>query len=144
MKVSRSALLPHSAMQMYEIVADVEQYPKFLNWCEQAEVLARDEDEIVARLKISYGKLKVGFTTRNQNVQGESIQLNLVEGPFSNFQGNWYFQPLGESACKVSIEMKFDFDRSLTPTIFAKVFEKIMNMQLDAFQKRARQLHGGS
>lgn len=144
MKVSRSALLPYSAMQMFEIVADVEQYPAFLNWCEQAQILGQSDNEIVARLKISYGKLKVAFTTRNQNIVGESIRLNLEEGPFSNFQGTWQFQALGESACKVSIEMNFDFDRSLTPNIFAKVFEKIMNMQLDAFQKRARQLHGAN
>lgn len=142
MKISRSALLPYSAMQMFDIVADVERYPSFLNWCEAVELLHENNNEIVAKLAIAFGKLKVQFTTRNLNTPGESIDLSLVEGPFSKFNGRWRFLALSDAACKVSIEMDFGFDNTLAPKLITNAFEKAMNAQLDAFQKRAHQLHG--
>jgi ribosome-associated toxin RatA of RatAB toxin-antitoxin module len=142
MQVSRSALLPYSAMQMYDVVANIEDYPNFLGWCEDVSVMDREELEVVAKLKIAYGKLRFQFTTKNRNIPGESITLCLVDGPFSEFHGKWVFKPLAESACKVSIDMDFSFDTRMVPGMFGKVFEKIVATQLDAFQKRAKELYG--
>ena len=142
MNVSRSSLLPYSASQMYEIVADIRAYPDFLNWCEAIEIIDEQELEVIAKLKISYSKLNIQFTTRNQNIPNERIIMNLVDGPFSSLEGVWLFKKLNSDACKVSIDMQFDFDRSVVPSIFTKVFEKIISMQLDAFQKRAQNIYG--
>ena len=49
-RLQRSALLPFAARQMYALVNDVERYPEFLPWCENAEILVRKDDEMVARL----------------------------------------------------------------------------------------------
>ena len=142
MKVSRSALLPYSASQMYEIVADIRAYPDFLNWCEAIEIVDEQEFEVIAKLKISYSKLNIQFTTKNQNIPNERIIMNLVDGPFSSLEGVWVFKKLNSDACKVSIDMQFDFDRSVVPNIFTKIFEKIISMQLDAFQQRAKKIYG--
>ncbi|MFT7526090.1 MAG: ribosome-associated toxin RatA of RatAB toxin-antitoxin module [Arenicella sp.] len=144
MKISRSALLAYSAQQMYKIVADVQQYPDFLNWCDEVTVLDEQENTVTARMHIAYSKLNIRFTTRNQNTPTDSIAMSLVDGPFSNFDGLWQFKQLGDSASKVSIEMNFNFDNSLAPNILGKVFEKVISMQLESFQKRAQQLHGKS
>lgn len=144
MKVSRSALLPYSAIQMYGVVADVGAYPEFLNWCEGAEIVSAKDNELIAKLKISYKKLRFQFTTSNLNTPGESIELKLVDGPFSNLHGIWVFKSLGQGASKVSIEMDFNLDTKLVPGVIGKVFEKIVSSQLDAFQLRAQQLYGVS
>jgi ribosome-associated toxin RatA of RatAB toxin-antitoxin module len=144
MKISRSALLAYSAQQMYEIVADVQQYPDFLNWCDEVTVLGEQENIVTARMHIAYSKLNIRFTTRNQNTPTDSIAMSLVDGPFSSFDGLWQFKQLGDCASKVSIEMNFNFDNSLAPNILGKVFEKVISMQLESFQKRAQQLHGKS
>ena len=144
MKVERSALLPYSALQMYDIVADIEAYPTFLNWCNTATVIGRAGNVVTARLSIAYSKLNMSFTTRNENAAGESIALRLVDGPFTHLAGVWTFKRLNESACKVSLEMEFHFERSAFSGIFSKAFEKIITKQLDAFQQRAEQLHGAA
>ena len=144
MKISRSALLSYSAQQMYEIVADVQRYPDFLNWCDEVTVLDEQENSVTARMHIAYSKLNIRFTTRNQNTPNDSIAMSLVDGPFSDLDGLWQFKQLGDCASKVSIEMTFNFDNSLAPNIFGKVFEKVISMQLESFQKRAQQLHGKS
>ena len=67
MKISRSALLPYSAEQMYQIVADIRSYPEFLNWCKETEIIEEMGQEVVAKMVIAYTKLNLAFTTRNNN-----------------------------------------------------------------------------
>lgn len=144
MKVSRSALLPYSAVKMYDVVADIRSYPGFLNWCDNMNILSETEDEVIAKLMISYGKLDFSFTTRNKTIKNKSIEMNLVDGPFSSLTGVWTILPLSEDACKVSLEMDFMFDNPITHKLFGRVFQKVISTQLDAFQKRAEQLYGQS
>ncbi len=144
MKVSRSALLPYSAANMYDVIADVRSYPSFLNWCNGMEILEESSEEVVAKLLISYGKLNFSFTTKNAMTKKESITMNLVDGPFSSLEGQWLIQALSGEASKVSLEMDFLFDSALTQKLFGRVFQNVISAQLDAFQKRADQLYGVS
>ena len=142
MKVSRSSLLPYSAAKMYDVVADVRSYPGFLNWCDNMQIISETADEVVAKLMISYGKLNFSFTTRNKMVKDKSVEMSLVDGPFSELDGQWTILALNENASKVSLEIDFMFDNPITHKVFGKVFHKIISAQLDAFQKRAELLYG--
>jgi len=142
MNVSRSALLPYNVRQMYDVIADVKSYPAFLNWCNGMDVISESDQEIVAKLLISYGKLNFSFTTRNVMVENHSVAMSLVEGPFSSLNGQWSLQQLDKSACKVSLEMDFNFENAITQKLFGRVFQSVIAAQLDAFQKRAEQLYG--
>lgn len=142
MKVSRSSLLPYSAEKMYDVVADVRSYPGFLKWCDSMQIISETPEEVVAKLIISYGKLDFSFTTCNKMVKNETIQMSLVDGPFSRLNGVWTILKLDDDASKVSLEMEFAFDNPITQKLFGRVFQKIISAQLDAFQKRAQQLYG--
>ena len=144
MKVSRSALLPYSAHEMYDVVADVRSYPGFLPWCENMEIISESTEEVVAKLLISYGKLDISLTTKNKMKKDQSIQMSLVDGPFSNLVGEWLIQRLDDNACKVSLEMDFMFDNPVAHKLFGRVFQNVISAQLEAFQKRAQQLYGAS
>ncbi|RBP48316.1 type II toxin-antitoxin system RatA family toxin [Arenicella xantha] len=142
MKVSRSALLPYSAAQMFDVIADVRSYPAFLNWCDGMEILDESHEEVVAKLVIAYSKLKFSFTTRNLMQRHESVAMTLVKGPFSNLQGEWLITTLNDTACKVSLDMEFEFESTLTQKVFGGVFQSVIAAQLDAFHNRAKQLYG--
>jgi len=144
MKVSRSTLLPYSAEKMFDVVADIRSYPGFLKWCDDMQIISENAEEVVAKLMISYAKLNFSFTTRNKMKKNESITMNLVDGPFSSLTGQWTIQALSDEACKVSLEMDFMFDSKITDKLFGRVFENIINDQIDAFQKRAAQLYGSN
>lgn len=141
MNVSRSSLLPYSGQQMYDVIADVRAYPVFLNWCSGTEIHSESGEEVVAKLLISYGKLNFSFTTRNMMIASKSININLVDGPFASLGGQWQIKELGQSACKVSLEMDFNFESAITQTLFGRVFQNVIAAQLDAFQKRAEHLY---
>ena len=141
MNVQRSALLPYSAAQIYAVIKDVRSYPEFLNWCSAATVHEEHAHSQVAELTISYGKLHFSFSTENTLVEDQSLSMQLVSGPFKDLNGEWQIQALGESACKVTLQMNFTFDNPITHRLFAKVFQKVVTAQVDSFQKRAEVIY---
>ena len=144
MNVSRSSLLPYNAKQMYAVIADVRSYPVFLNWCSDSELVSQVGNEVVAKLLISFGRLKFSFVTKNLMVENESVNISLVDGPFSALSGQWLLEELSESACKVAFDMNFDFDSIIKQKLFGRVFQSVISAQLEAFQQRAEDLYGPS
>src|SRR5512138_87784 len=108
-RVARSAIVPHSAARLYALVEDVESYPRFLPWCIGAEVKSRSPGSTLATLTVGMRGIRQSLTTQNTNHAPETIDMQLVEGPFRRFAAGWRFQPLGEDACKVEFSMEFEF-----------------------------------
>ncbi len=139
--VERSALVPYSAQQMYQLVNDVESYPEFLPWCSGGSVLEDSESVRVARVDISKGPIKQHFTTRNELTDGEEIKLSLVEGPFSQLQGQWSFAAIGDSGCRVTFNTQFSFSSRIIEKTVGPVFNEICTRLVDAFVDRAKQVY---
>lgn len=142
-KVSRSALVPYSAAQMYALVKDVESYPSFLPWCNDAEVHIRGEDFIEASLELHRGPVSKRFRTRNQLLENESLGIELVGGPFRHMSGGWIFQQLGDAGSKVTLDLEFQFESRATDVIFGRFFEHTCNSLVDSFTQRAAQMYAG-
>lgn len=140
--VDRSALVRYSANQMFDLVNDIESYPQFLPWCRSARVLSRQEDEIRATIEIARGRVRKSFTTRNCLNPPETIELQLVEGPFSHMHGLWHFQDLRDDACKVSLKLEFEFANALLRAAIGPVFNRIADSLVDSFCRRAEQVYG--
>jgi ribosome-associated toxin RatA of RatAB toxin-antitoxin module len=140
--VARSAIVPHSAAQLFALVEDIESYPRFLPWCAGAEVKSRTSGTTLATLTIGMRGLQRSFTTRNSNRPPEAIDLELVEGPFRHFAAAWRFQPLGERACKVAFSMEFEFASRALATLLQPLFERMADSMVDAFTRRADEIHG--
>ncbi len=140
--IHKSALVPYSAEQMYKLVDDVETYPDFLPWCKAAEEISRNQDEVEASLDISHSGVHKSFTTRNRLQPGQSIEMQLVEGPFKHLNGIWRFETLGEAGSKVGLELEFEFSSKLLGMTFGPLFSKIANSLVDAFIQRAQKVYG--
>ncbi len=143
-KVSRSAIVPFSASEMFVLVDDIETYPEFLPWCESAVVHKRDVAIVEATLELRRGGISKSFTTRNFLRQNEAIGLSLIGGPFKHLAGGWAFQQLGDSGCKVSLELDFEFNNPVTDALFGSFFEASCNSLVDAFTQRAAKVYGGT
>ena len=142
-RVNRSALVPHSQEQMFDLVADVGSYPDFLPWCQGAQVNNSDGEVVEATLAFGRGGLHKSFRTRNTLRRPESITLQLLEGPFRRLSGAWAFQGLGNTGTKVALDLEFEFENRMTDFVLGPFFEEICNSLVDAFTRRARQIHGG-
>jgi len=141
--VHRSALVPFSAAKMYDLVNDVEQYPQFLPGCDGARVLEQEEQLMVASLLVSKAGVKQWFTTRNELTKDSAISMNLQDGPFKRLTGGWRFTELAENACKIELELEFEFSNSIAQLAFGKVFSSLANSMVKAFTERAKEVYRG-
>ncbi|GAC1544106.1 MAG: type II toxin-antitoxin system RatA family toxin [Ramlibacter sp.] len=143
--VHRSVLIWYSAQEMFRLVTDVAQYPEFLPWCDRATVLEQDENGMRAEIGIAFGGIRQSFTTRNEHVPGRKVGMRLVDGPFSNLDGQWSFHPVGDPgqrACKVELDLNYGFKSAALAAVVGPVFDRIAGSMVDAFVKRAEQVYG--
>jgi len=149
--VSRQALVPQTPAQMYGLVNDINAYPSFVPYCLDAIVLSQSATELSAILTVGRAGIKVSLSTQNTMQPNESIELNLLTGPFKAFTGRWDFKPLGTmpSADRPSeirgtgvyLEVAFEFENRLLDQLAGALFESTWNTLVDTFVKRARALY---
>ena len=143
-KIERSALVRHSAQQMFALVSDIESYPEFLPWCGDALRHDECEGQVTASLQVVRGGISQRFTTRNHLEPHRSIRMELVDGPFRHLRGYWHFVALREDACKVKLELEFDVDGHVARFAFGSIFHQAANAMVDAFCRRAAELYDAS
>jgi len=140
-EVHRSALVPYSASQMFELVHDVARYPEFLSWVRSAEVHEEGETHQLATLEVQLAGLVRRFTTRNTLVLDEQLVMRLDRGPFEDLSGRWNFRSLG-SGCRVSLDLEFRIGGSLLLRPFQRNFSRMADRMVDDFTRRAEYVHG--
>ena len=140
-EISRSALLPFSVEQMFDVVNDVASYQDYLPSCSGSEVIESAPELMVARLTLTKAGVSQQFTTRNKLVRPKRIDLQLVEGPFTSLNGYWIFSPLGSDGCKTEMNLTFDFNSRVLNATFGKVFEQVADSLVEAFCDRAKVLY---
>lgn len=145
--VTRTALVTWSPAELYALVNDVEAYPQFLPHCVEAQVLARSDAEVTARLGFARAGLRQAVVTRNRlqppaGMQPARIDMALIEGPFAQLAGSWEFRPLGPTASKVVFSIQFDIESSLLYLAAGPFVNEAALLAMDAFQQRATALYG--
>ncbi|MDR2240597.1 MAG: type II toxin-antitoxin system RatA family toxin [Zoogloeaceae bacterium] len=136
-EVRKSVLIEYSAGQMFRLVDEVEDYPRFLPWCGGTQLIHRDETRTVAALRIDYHGIKADFSTENDKEAPHLMNIKLRHGPFKHLDGCWRFTPLGDAACKIEFRLRYEFSSKLLEKALGPVFHHIANTFVDAFVKRA-------
>lgn len=140
--VQRSALLPYSAAQMFNLVNDVDSYPEFIPWCVQCEVHNDSETEKQATMKFAKRGINASVTTRNELETDKKITMRLLKGPFKRLVGTWIFKELDEHSCKVELDMQFSFSNRLYAVTLGPIFNQVANKLVSAFTERAQSIYG--
>ncbi len=136
-KISRSALVEFSAQQMFDLINDIESYPQFMSGCLAADIIASDTQFVEARLTLGKSGFQQSFVTRNELQPPGLMIMRFQEGPFSHFEGRWSFDKLSEQACKVSLDLEFEFSSPTLAMTVGPWFEKTANQQVEALCERA-------
>ena len=135
-RIVRSAIVECSAVDFYHLVEAIEDYPAFLPWCAAAAVRERTAGRTIATLTLAVKGVRQSVTTENALVPAQSIDMRLVEGPFTHFVAAWRFTPLGEDACKAEYSMEYEFSNRVVAALLEPVFRRIADSTVDAFTKR--------
>lgn len=141
-EISRSALLMYSVEEMFQLVNDIHAYPDFLPDCVDAKILSTQGDKLSASLQISKCGINKTFTTENTLVTNERITMKLVNGPFKYLHGDWCFFALDDQACKVSLDLKFEFKSKIVEFTFGRIFNELVGSMIKSFADRAKVVYG--
>lgn len=140
--LKRNALVPYSTRQMFELVNGIEEYPRFLPWCHSSQIISRTEEEVIATLDVNWKGIHKSFSTRNRLYPYEKVEISLIKGPLHRLDGIWTFYELDEHACKITLDLEFEFTGHFIDRLFQPVFQHIANTLVEAFTQRARELYG--
>jgi ribosome-associated toxin RatA of RatAB toxin-antitoxin module len=135
--IRRSALVMHSAEDMFSLVNDVTSYPLFMDGCHAVEVFEHTDQTMLARLDLKKAGVHISFMTRNNLTAPSGIEMTLEDGPFKTFLGIWKFKPLTNTACKVSLDLDFEFKNRGLGLAASNLFSGVASKLVDSLCTRA-------
>jgi ribosome-associated toxin RatA of RatAB toxin-antitoxin module len=141
--IARSAIVEHSAAEMYALVENIEAYPEFLPWCTATQVHERLPGRTRATLTVGVGGLSHAFTTLNDTRPGEAIDMHLVSGPFRRFEGRWRFVALAPDACRIEFSLQYEFSSRVLGKVLSPLFDGMADSMVEAFVRRATEKKRG-
>lgn len=145
---SETRILPYTARQIYDLVADVARYPEFLPWTAAARIRSRtprpDGTEVIdADLVISFKVFRERFGSRViLDPARMTIDTTYIEGPFRHMQSTWAFRDVDDGRCEVSFFVDFEFRNAILQKVIGVVFDEAMRRVVRAFEARAAALYG--
>ena len=140
-KHSEKRVLPYTAVQLFDLVADIGRYPEFLPWCKAARILETSDSLIKADLIIGYKMFQEKFTSLVTLKRPTLVSVEYISGPLAHLTNRWEFCEVGEQ-CELSFHVDFDFTSPLLRSVMEMFFDKALLKMMGAFELRAQQLYG--
>jgi coenzyme Q-binding protein COQ10 len=142
---SEKRILPYTAKQMFDLVADVERYPEFLPWCTAARIVSRQGNRFNADVSVGYGFLQESFNSTVVATPHTRIDIEYQNGPFRHLVNNWQFADLPASGgipqCEITFFIDFEFRSTLLAATIGSIFEEAVRSMIHAFEQRAKAIY---
>lgn len=140
-EMHRSALVPYSAEQMFDLIEQVERYPEFLPWCTRTELIERTEVTVAATVEVGFRDLHVRVTTRNEKRRPEWMAIHMQDGSFRHFVGEWKLGALGTLGCRIDFALRYELALH-AEKLAGPLIDHAANQMVDAFVRRAEAVYG--
>lgn len=128
---------------MFDLVADVADYPKFLPWVVATRIKSDSETEMVADMLVGFKAIREKFTSRVEKRRPEHIEVFYVDGPLKDLDNNWRFTP-APGGCEVDFCVDFAFRSPVFEALAGQYFDRAFRKMVGAFEARANDLYGNS
>ena len=134
--------LPYSAAQLFDLVADVGQYPQFLPWCLAARITKREEACFYADLVIGYKMVREKFGSKVKVERPNLIHIEYLSGPMKHLSNHWRFIQEPDGSCTIDFYVDFAFKNAFFQKLMGVFFEEAVRRLVAAFEDRAHTLYG--
>ncbi len=133
--------LPHSAAQMYDLVADVRRYPEFLPWVSAVRVRQDQEHEMLADMIVGFKSLRETFSSRVLKIPKSSIVVDYLDGPMKHLHNQWIFEDLPGGGSSIDFTVDFSFRNAIFEALAGQFFDSALRKMTGAFIARADNLY---
>ncbi len=137
-------ILPYSAEQMFDLVADVGRYGEFLPWVVATRVRSDSETEMIADMVVGFKSLREKFTSKVSKDRPHSIDVHYMDGPLRDLDNNWTFKQLPQGGCELFFSVDFSFKNKMFEAIAGQYFDRAFHKMVEAFEARAALLYGSN
>ena len=147
-RFSTKRRVPHSASDMFDLVADVGKYPEFVPMCADMRVRSQTDKGdgvtvMVATMTVAYKMIRQSYTSRaTLDRPNLKILVEYLDGPFRRMQNRWTFHPMGDAACEVEFFIDYEFRSRTLAMLMGAVFDTVFRRMAAAFEKRADEVYG--
>ena len=138
----------HSAEDMFNLVADVENYPNFVPLCQALKVRRRTVsgegiEILVADMTVAYKVIRETFTSRVALDRPRlRIDVDYLDGPFSRMENVWLFHPVDDKRCDVAFKIDYEFRSRTLGMLMGAMFDAAFRRFAEAFEQRADRVYG--
>ena len=128
--------LPYAAKDLYNIVANVRDYPNFLPGCKKAIIHKEMPEELLAELVIGYKIFTERFLSQVLLTPNQRVEVVYQSGPFKHLHHYWAFVPMGDQQTEVEFFIDFEFKSKILQKMMEAVFDNSTDLLVQAFEKR--------
>jgi len=137
--------VPHLSDPMFDLVNDLESYPRFVPNCKDMQVKRDDGaegDVRFARMTLQFGPITQGYTSRVEASRADhTITARAVDGPFSYLNSKWTFEPEG-SGTRIRFDIDFKISNPMIAAVAEPAFAAKQDEIMDAFVDEAARRYG--
>jgi coenzyme Q-binding protein COQ10 len=141
--IRETRFLPYTCEQMFDLVADVANYPKFLPWVVATRVRSDSDVEMVADMLVGFKAIREKFTSRVEKQRPNHLEVFYVDGPLKDLDNDWRFTPV-EGGCEVQFGVDFSFRSAVFEALAGQYFDRAFRKMVSAFEARADELYGSN
>lgn len=135
--------VPHLPQRMFDLVSDLEAYPRFVPNCKSMDV--RDDGPggaVLAKMTVQFGPVTQSYTSRVvADAETMTITAKAIDGPFSYLDSKWSFEPEGEGT-RIRFDIDFKIANPLLAAVAEPAFASKQDEIIDAFSEEADRRFG--
>lgn len=136
--------LPYSAEQMFDLVADVDNYPEFLPWIIATRVRDQKEDGMTADMLVGFKALREKFTSKVELHRPNHLRVQYIDGPMRDLDNLWTFTATDDGGCELDFKVDFAFKNKMFEALAGQYIDKAFRKMVAAFEVRAKELYGSN
>ncbi|MDK9697472.1 MAG: type II toxin-antitoxin system RatA family toxin [Siculibacillus sp.] len=140
--------VPHTAANMFDLVADAENYPRFLPLCQALTIRGRQDlgegrEVLVADMTVAFKVVRETYTSRVVLDRPKMlIHVQYLDGPFEHLDNRWSFVDVEGGACDVGFFIDYRFRNRTLGALMGAMFDKAFHKFSEAFATRADEVYG--
>jgi coenzyme Q-binding protein COQ10 len=139
-KFSQTKVMDYSPKELFDIVIDIESYPKFLPWCNKAKILSKNQNNLIAELEVKFGFLKSSYISEVNFIPNQEINVKSISGPFKYLYNQWKFENK-DAMCNLIFDIDFQFQSIIFERAINDIFYTTVKKMTKSFEDRAKTLY---